>query len=659
LKTFRVRGRGLLIAGVAVSSAVATGVVAPGAQAAPRAHILSASAPGWTAQAKALGSTPATSTVNFGVLLGLRNSAAAQTELAAISTPGSPDYGKWLTSSAFKASYAPSASATAAVVSWLKSSGFNVSKTLQSGLYVEASGTASQVSKTFATTLKNYDYKGKVLRGNATALSLPASTPAAVVGAVAGVIGVDQGAALKQPADTLPGPPDGLRTGVQPCSAYAGQKIATTKPSAAGKKQPYTVCGSTPKQLQTAYGETPLLASGVTGKGVTVAITDAYAAPTIVKDLAIYSKHYGLPQMKPGQFSQILPTSYSDVDECGGNGWYGEETLDVDAVHSMAPGAKIVYVGGSNCLEGLDNAWAETIDNHVADIVTNSWSDGTDDISLLGEATVDFYTEFSLEAALTGITVNFSSGDDGDSTAGGTDLAAKTVGFPADVPYVTGVGGTNIQIGKNGQRIAEYAWQTAYSQLSASGTSWEAPVYNSGGGGGTSVLYAQPFYQRGVVPASMSEYFSKTPARTVPDISMDGDPNSGLIVGETQVFTDGTYYDEYRIGGTSLSSPLLAGVIAVADQFSHHSLGFINPLYYKLAGSKAIYDTVAPKKPVYTVRTDYTNELDASEGLHFELQSVDVQTTTLKDVKGYDTATGVGAPNGPLFFLGLKALAKH
>ena len=53
----------------------------------------------------------------------------------------------------------------------------------------------------------------------------------------------------------------------------------------------------------------------------------------------------------------------------------------------MAPGAKVVYVGASDCLSGLDNAWAATIDNHVADVITNSWTDGTDDITLLGPAT--------------------------------------------------------------------------------------------------------------------------------------------------------------------------------------------------------------------------------------------------------------------------------
>ena len=112
-----------------------------------------------------------------------------------------------------------------------------------------------------------------------------------------------------------------------------------------------------------------------------------------------------------------------------------------------------------DCSSGLDNAWAETIDNHVADIVTNSWGDGVDDVADLGQEYIDFYQKFSLEAALTGITVNFSTGDAGDETKGGTDPAARTVSFPSDLPYVTGVGGTSLQVGAAGQWVGEYGWQ--------------------------------------------------------------------------------------------------------------------------------------------------------------------------------------------------------
>ena len=643
---------GLLASGTVIGLTAAAGA----ASAAPQArHPLDGSMPKWLNQAHDIGASPSAQRMNFGILLGMRDQAGAQATLKAISDPASSSYGQWLTNADFDARYAPARSSVTAVQDWLRSEGFQVTKTLPSGMYVEASGSVAQVESTFDTTMHTYSYLGKDVQANTSELSLPAGTPAAVTSAVTGVIGVDQGTALKHTSDTEPGPPPGARYGVQPCSAYYAQKVASDKPAAYGKHQPYAVCGYGPQQLQGAYGESGLLKAGIDGRGITVAITDAYAAPTIYQDAQIYNKVHHQPLFKPGQFSQIVPgpDDFDNVDLCGAQGWYGEETLDVEAVHAMAPGAKVVFVGAPDCLSGLDDAWAAAIDNHVADVITNSWTDGTDDINMLGTDYVQFYLQFSLEAALTGITVNFSSGDDGDHTAGGTDVASKTVEFPADLPFVTGVGGSSVFIGSHRQWLDEYGWQTDYSTLT-NGAWTPAPpgTYSSGGGGGTSQLFAQPWYQAGKVPANISNYYGNGPMRAVPDIAMDADPNTGMIVGETQVFPDGTYWDQYRIGGTSLSSPLLAGVVAVASQAHHHPLGFINPLYYRLLGTSALHDTVAPTSPVAQVRTDYTNFLDNSQGKFWRLQTVDVQSSTLHDTPGYDDETGVGTPHGPAFFFG-------
>jgi subtilase family serine protease len=645
-----------IVAGLGAGATVLAVVsIAQPASAASARRVVSASRPAWTGQAQDKGHTAKSTRIAFGVLLKMRNQSQADATLQRVSDPKSADYGKWLTNAQFNAAYAPKAADVSAVRSWLRSQGFAVTKTLQSGMYVEASGTTSQVEKAFGTSMNTYVYKGHTVQGNTTALSVPSSTSAAVTNAIQGVIGIDQGAALKVPASSvLPGPPPGGRFGVQPCSSYYGEKTATDKPKAYGKFQPYATCGYYPLQLQSAYGEAGLVKSGVDGSGVTVAITDGFAAPTMLADAQQYSKLHGLPQFTAGQYREIRPAKFNVTDPADAQGWYGEETLDVEAVHGMAPGANVVYVAGADDFTGLDNAWAATIDNHVADIITNSWTDGTDDIKVLGQAYVDFYTQFSLEAALTGITVNFSSGDDGDHTAGGTDPKARTAEFPADSPYVTAVGGTSVQIGANGQWMGEYGWSTSYSPLNAKGTGWTpAPpgVYSSGGGGGTSVLYKQPFYQQGNVPAKLSKMNGKTPMRVLPDISMPGDPNTGLRVGETQTFPGGgTYYAEYRIGGTSLSSPLLAGVIAVANQKAGHPLGFINPLYYSLLGTSGLHDLVAPKQPVAQVRTDLVNGVNMSQGLSWRLQSIDTNSGTLHDTPGYDNETGVGSPAGPSFF---------
>jgi len=127
------------------------------------------------------------------------------------------------------------------------------------------------------------------------------------------------------------------------------------------------------------------------------------------------------------------------------------------------------------------------------------------------------------------------------------------------------------------------------------------------------------------------------------------DPDDRILLVRFQ-FPHGTFWAQYRIGGTSLSSPLLAGVVAVANQRAHHKLGFINPLYYRMLGTGALHDIVAPRKPVAQVRTDFVNFLNAAEGKMFRLQTIDVQTSTLHSIRGYDDETGVGTPRGPWFF---------
>jgi len=650
----------LAAAVIAASTGLALSVTGVAAHAAPSKqsnnarHALPGSKPHWLDKAKATGTVADSTQLHFGVLLGLRNQAGADAKIQQLSSPSSSSYGHWLTTQDFRNQFAPTTAQAAAVRSWLTQQGLTVDSTMPSRMLVEAHGSAATVEKVFDTQMRTYQFQGHSIHSNSTALSLPASTSSSVSGAIEGIVGLDQAGLLKKPADTLPGPPAGSRYGVQPCSAYFGQKIATAQPPADGSARPYDVCGYGPKQLQGAYGVSPELAKGVDGKGITVAITDAYAAPTILQDANTYARTNGQPAFKKGQFTQITPApdGYDQTTACGAQGWYGEETLDVEAVHSMAPGAKVVYVGGADCGSGLDNAWAQTIDNHVADVLTNSWTDGVDDVADLGQSYIDFYQEYAIEAALTGITVSFSSGDSGDHTAGGTKPASKTAEFPADVPYVTGVGGTSLEVGKNNQWAGEYGWQSAYSALT--GNTWGAPTYSSGGGGGASQLFAQPFYQQGVVPDSMS-MVNGTAMRVVPDIALAGDPNTGMRVGETQVFPDGTYYDTYRIGGTSLASPLFAGVAAIAGNAAHHPIGFANPMLYSLIGTSALHDEVAPTQPVLQVRTDYANLLDPSGGYLYRLETIDTQTSTLHDVQGYDDETGVGSP-GATFF---SAIAGH
>jgi subtilase family serine protease len=130
---------------------------------------------------------------------------------------------------------------------------------------------------------------------------------------------------------------------------------------------------------------------------------------------------------------------------------------------------------------------------------------------------------------------------------------------------------------------------------------------------------------------------------------MVGDPNTGMLIGITQNFgADGIHYGEYRIGGTSLSSPLFAGMMAVADQLIRGRHGFINPWMYRITSATgAIRDTVHDNGAV--VRVDYVNGLNADDGLSTTVRRFDYPKLTIHTTRGYDNVTGLGTPNGPLF----------
>jgi len=306
-----------------------------------------------------------------------------------------------------------------------------------------------------------------------------------------------------------------------------------------------------------------------------VAVIDAFASPTAAADLATYSKAHGLPA--PKLTEQVAPGIYNHptTKKFDPSGWAGEEQLDLEAVHTMAPGADILYVGAANNGQPLDAALNSVVVHHSADIVTNSYGYGGE---ALHNGIIKPQVDIQIQAAAEGISVFYSSGDNGDET-GGVAGATPSPDFPASSPWVTAVGGTSLGVRKDNTREFELGWETAKSTLQP-GPAWSTPAYLYGGGGGTSRLFAQPSYQASVVPKEISQTYGGAPMRAVPDVAALGDPTTGMAVGQTQTFSDGVKYDEYRIGGTSLSSPLYAGMWALAVQ-NHGPYGLANPTLYR------------------------------------------------------------------------------
>jgi subtilase family serine protease len=651
----RTRASAGLVTGILALSALNAGM----AVAAPAGRTsLQGSIPSWAKAGNVKGATDRSSAVGFRVYLGWQNQAGAEALARAVSDPRSSQYGRYVTPAQFRQKFAPTQAQVTAVQDWLRSAGFTIDYTPSNNHYVAAEGTVAQAAAAFSTTFNEYSIKGKTLRSPATALTIPAS-----LSGVTAVLGLDESAAFVH-TNQVPAapPPDGFRV-APPCSAYWAEKTTATDPNphgvalpdVYGTDQPYAPCGYKPAQLRGAYGVT---GSGLDGHGVTVAVIDAFASRTIVQDVNRYSSDNGLPSLN-GLFTQVVAPGTFQRPEgpvMDPQGWSGEETLDIEAVHSMAPGAKIVYVGAPNNFQDLDAALNHVVDRHLAQIVTNSYGFSTE---LLPPGYLKPYNDTFIQAAAEGIGVYFSSGDAGDETGGiAANAPFATPDWPASSPWVTAVGGTSLAVGATNNYLWETGWETGNAEYKSTGWSTPQPpgTYLYGSGGGTSRLFAQPWYQVGVVPDAMATAHGSTKGRVIPDVSAIGDPSTGMLVGQTQTFPDGTYYDVYRIGGTSLSSPITAGLAALADQKAGHAHGFINPALYTAYGSAAFRDVGSVGDQVGAWRVDYVNSVDASGGFRYRFRTFNVGdgtggiSLTIHTGSGYDNVTGVGSPNGSSFF---------
>ena len=224
-----------------------------------------------------------------------------------------------------------------------------------------------------------------------------------------------------------------------------------------------------------------------------MAIVDAYASPTIVSDATTYAQRNDPTHpFKKSKFSQKAYRPFYDggPNKCDASGWYGEETLDVEAVHTMAPGASIYFVGVKSCNNpDFITALNDLVDGHKADIVSNSYGD-------LGESTAadrNANGRIFTQAAIQGIGFYFSSGDSGDESSSGYGGPIPSADFPASSPLVTAVGGTSLGVDANGGVALEQGWTTGISGFDpATGTYTPGPRgdFLYGAGGGPSRVYA-------------------------------------------------------------------------------------------------------------------------------------------------------------------------
>ncbi|GHG43167.1 serine protease [Sinomonas cellulolyticus] len=598
------------------------------------------SVPPWAGSRAKTGIPLSNTTVEGEIYLSLRDEAGAKSFATAVSTPGDAQYGQYLSSIQWKDQFAPAPADTDKVVSWLKAQGMVVTGVPASGMYVVFRGTVAQVNAAFAVTEQTYAFQGTDLIGPDRAPTVPAEL-ASVVSAVS----IDQGRLLTRPdnvADGADASPNGKVAPVPvatPCSHYWDEHEVTVPATQTGATTaPTVLCGYTPGQIQAAYGLGDGVAMNATaGAGQTVAIIDAYAAPSMLADGNQYSSLHGLPALTSGNYREVLPSVYYDQPLCGQpSGWQGEEALDVEAVHSTAPGASILYAGGWNCGGGLDIAMSKVLDGQLATIVSNSYGN-------VGEAVSpdqrNGEVRLHLQAAAEGIGLYFSSGDSGDEKAA---LKYTSPDFPASSPYVTSVGGTSLALDKSNHYLWETPWGTTRQKIVAQSDgslAYGGPlpgVFQYGAGGGTSAVFDQPAYQANLVPGTLAQG-----KRVSPDVSALADVWTGFRIGFSPITNDHSLntgaYSEERIGGTSLSCPLTAGLMASAQAATGTRVGFANPAIYQAAAASgaAMRDVTAPATPINLVRAYPSTGLTWMATLGLD--------TSLTATRGYDDTTGVGS----------------
>ncbi|MYS24771.1 Galactose oxidase, central domain [Streptomyces sp. DvalAA-14] len=349
--------------------------------------------------------------------------------------------------------------------------------------------------------------------------------------------------------------------------------------------------GLSPADLRSAYD---LPADG--GAGATIAIVDAYDAPTAEADLAVYRQQFGLPACtaESGCFRKVDQRGGADYPQPD-DGWAGEISLDLDMVSAVAPDAKILLVEADDtAMDSLGGA-VNTAVALGAEYVSNSYGAYTDDP---GQPAADeAYFDHP------GTAVVFSSGDDGYG-----------ISYPASSPYVTSVGGTSLRRDDSSRGWSESVWNTVVTHSDGTQT-WGAP------GSGCSAVEAKPAFQTDAGCAG----------RTVADVSAVADPETGVAVYNS--FSDGGW-NVY--GGTSASAPIITGTYALAGR----PVAGTFPNSYPYQTPSALNDV-----------TTGDNASCPDSSLCGFGSTPDCDPAYLCAARtGYDAPTGLGTPDGPAAF---------
>jgi uncharacterized protein (TIGR03437 family) len=483
-----------------------------------------------------------------GITLVLKKSPAQQAALEKLladqQDASSPDYHRWLTPQQYADRFGASRADLAKISDWLTNEGFTVDYAAQGRNWILFSGTAGQVRKTLGTEIHMYRLDGETHYANAADPAIPATLePLALA-----VMGLD---------DFRP---------KSPGRPSASPLVHPSETSSGGSH--YLV----PGDLGIIYDIAQLWANGIDGTGMTIAVTGQDDLD--MSDVSLFRSHYGLPQNDPQKL--LVPGATAPAVACC------EAHIDLEWSGAMAPNASLIFVYSSSASTSAYYA----IDQNLAPIVTYSFLRCEPKLSS-GSASASANQAEAQKANAEGITWLAAAGDTGaagcDPKSGSLAQYGLAVGSPSSIPEVTGVGGTELNEGSgnywnssnNPDRSSALGYIPEKAWNDSSSTSGSIELWS--GGGGASMYYAKPAWQTG--PGVPDDQY-----RDVPDISFAASAHH-----------DGFWYaanGEVQCceGGTSISTPIFAGILALLNQYQVSSgaqstpgLGNVNPMLYTLA----------------------------------------------------------------------------
>jgi subtilase family serine protease len=377
-----------------------------------------------------------------------------------------------------------------------------------------------------------------------------------------------------------------------------------------------------PFAIRSAYGIDKLIANGADGTGQTIVILDAFGSPTVADDLAQFDRVFGLAA--PPSFQQIKMPGTPDFDPNNADmvGWTEEIALDVTWAHAVAPNASIVLVAAkSDFDQDLMDGFNFAINNNLGSTISMSFGEAEMFLATPdGRDIVAGWNAAFKNAAAHNVTAFASSGDQGVDTQNieGDGFFTPSASWPAGSEFVTSVGGTNLFFGST-------------TNANPNGTYQSEQVWNDfgAGGGGVSILTAEPNFQRDNLSSSVNALLHGQ--RAIPDVAYNAGVVGGVLVHVGTVAPGPNSF--FLFGGTSAGSPQWAGVIADINSAHHNQVGFLNNDLYKLGRQGRLN---------FRDVTLGDNSFDGVQGF--------------PATAGFDLSTGWGTPD----FVGLaKSLNSH